>query len=145
METEELLQEMHTTMASINAYLAILTEEVENKKKKVDKKKNNTQRKKRNIVYTKKTNGEIAIETEFDKNLTTEERTFYQSMAKEFPKICMMDEPLMFEQFKKLTLKYNRRDVILIMNQMENYAKISKYVSAYKALDNWLIAADNRK
>lgn len=136
---------MHTTMASINAYLAILTEEIENKKKKVDKKKNNTQRKKRNIVYTKKTNGEIAIETEFDKNLTTEERTFYQSMAKEFPKICMMDEPLMFEQFKKLTLKYNRRDVILIMNQMENYAKISKYVSAYKALDNWLIAADNRK
>ena len=96
-------------------------------------------------MYTKKTNGEIAIETEFDKNLTTEERTFYQSMAKEFPKICMMDEPLMFEQFKKLTLKYNRRDVILIMNQMENYAKISKYVSAYKALDNWLIAADNRK
>ena len=53
METEELLQEMHTTMASINAYLAILTEEIENKKKKVDKKKNNTQRKKKKYCVYK--------------------------------------------------------------------------------------------
>lgn len=140
-ELQANMADIKSALASVNAYLAyfqaIIQAEVENKKKKVDKKKKCTHLKERN-VYTKNESGQIVLIKDFAMTLTPEQTRYYDSMAKEYPKICMFDEPLKFEEYNRLIQRFGRKYVIATMNELENYKKNDKYISAYKALMTWL-------
>ena len=138
METEKLFQEMHTTMASINAYLAILVEEVENKKKKVEKKKNNKNNIKKRNIYTKKKDGTIAPAEDVIKGLPETVIFFYTNMAAKYPSICMMDKTLLYDEYCKLCDKYGTEKVNMKIEVLDNYAHINSLVSTYKTLNIWL-------
>lgn len=131
------LSEMQRTLVSINAYLAAFAEEVENnKKKKVDKKKNLSQEEKRNI-YTKKKDRTVIVDPEFEMYLDSEQRFFYTEMAKKYPSVCLMEEPLTYKEYEALKKKYGVEVVAGKIEELENYKMSGKYKSTYKTLKNW--------
>ena len=73
--------------------------------------------------------------------LTTspEEKRFYEGMLEKCPHVCMMREPLTYQQFQQLRARYPTLHVGEMMQQMENYSLLNKkYRSAYLTLNNWM-------
>jgi len=131
-------------LASINDKLTSLLDLVETKKKKSDiKKEENPPKKEKKNWYTKKRDGTIEINIDLD-SLSKDESFYYTSLLENFPNICLMDEALSYDQYKKLVLRYTRPYVKDMMMQLDNYKRIGNYKSAYKVLDRWLLR-DERK
>lgn len=76
--------------------------------------------------------------------LTTspQERAFYQEMLERFPRVCQMDKVLTYEQFQRIQAAgYTNQQIRDILQQMENNRHLlTKYVSAYLTLNNWIKA-----
>lgn len=74
--------------------------------------------------------------------LTTspQERAFYQEMLERFPRVCQMDKVLTYEQFQRVQAAgYSNQQIRDILQQMENNRHLlTKYVSAYLTLNNWI-------
>lgn len=140
-ELQATMADIKSALASVNAYLAyfqtIIEAEVENKKKKVDKKKNNIYYKERNNIYTKK-DGQIVLSEDFAKDLTQEQINYYESLAKDFPKISMFEETLKYEEYVKLEKRFGKEYVTMTMSDLENYKFNNRYTSGYRTLISWL-------
>ncbi len=68
-----------------------------------------------------------------------EEKRFYEEMLEKCPHVCMMREPLTYQQFMQLRARYPTLHVGEMMRQMENYSLLNKkYRSAYLTLSNWM-------
>ena len=142
--THSLDPEMMRILASINDRLGILVNEVENKKKKSNTKKEETHTQLKRNLYAKKKDGTIVFTPYTDMFIDANRNTFYNIMRNEYPNICMMEETLTFEEYVKLVERFTRPEVRDMMDQLDNFKHINKYISAYKALYNWLLR-DERK
>jgi len=127
-------------LSSINDKLASLLDLVETKKKKSDiKKEENSVNKEKKKLYTKKKDGTVIFNEKSVKELDSNRQYFYNSLALEFPNICLMESTLTFEQYQSLVDRFTRPLVKDMMLHLDNYGKIYNYVSAYKVLYRWLL------
>ena len=55
-----------------------------------------------------------------------------------------MDEPLTLAQYNNLVMRFTRPNVIDMLGHFDNHKRIVNYVSAYKALHNWLMIEERK-
>ncbi len=68
-----------------------------------------------------------------------EEKSFYEKMQQEFPRICQMQEPLTYQQMQRLVVLYSNDRVVSALSDMENYPKLlTGYLSAYRTCRKWI-------
>ena len=70
---------------------------------------------------------------------TPQEQRFYEEMIVKCPHVCQLQEPLTYEQYQQLRIRYPTLNVGEVMRAMENHVPLKKkYRSAYLTLNNWL-------
>lgn len=71
--------------------------------------------------------------------LSEEEQTFMDGMAKSYPRIMKMDEPLTYQQYQDVAKVYEREAIIRVLEAMENHKPLlKKNNSAVRTLRNWI-------
>lgn len=101
---------------------------------KKDKEKN---RKEKKTTSEKDTSCSVAalLSEAADEN----EKRFYENLQAKYPRICQMRQPLTYAQMLRLQEKYNRDDVLAILNDMENHpGLIKQYISANLTVQGWM-------
>ncbi len=136
------MEEIRTLLTSINEHLGVLAEAVTNKKKKSDTKKEESEKKEKRNLYLKKKDGTLEINPVLVHALNAEQTLFLNQMIERYPNICRMEDPLTLEQYNKLVMRYTLPNVMDMLGHFDNNRRINNYVSAYKALDNWLMKAE---
>ena len=131
-------------LVSINSLLYTIVNEFSNKKKKSGVKKEEVQQERKRKLYRKKNDGTVEFIKSSITDLDANRNTYYTRLAEEFPNICMMEDPLTYEEYNKLVDRFTRPAVRDMMDQFNNFKKIGLYISAYKAIYNWLMR-DERK
>lgn len=69
--------------------------------------------------------------------LTEQEVDFNSRLKERFPRIARMDKPLTLDGFNELSAKYGSDLVVYVMENLNNYKKITNYVDAKHTLSNW--------
>ena len=131
-------------LVSINSLLYTIVNEFSNKKKKSGVKKEERKINKKETLYLKKKDGTLEINPIIEPTLTAEERFFQNELIKKYPNICNMDEPLTLAQYNNLVMRFTRPNVIDMLGHFDNHKRIVNYVSAYKALHNWLMIEERK-
>lgn len=72
--------------------------------------------------------------------LSSDQKEFLDGLKRDYPTVMAMQQPLTYEQCKKLSdAGYSSEQIRNVLSQMENYNDLrKKYKSAYLTASNWL-------